>query len=105
MESIAKNEPQHIKPITEGNLYRAFYEGLQDLQRDFKSIQIVGIDYKDPLRTTLDKIKLEALDCHSFFNADINRETNKLNYTEFVDFSKNLMRFESESEDLLPLNF
>ena len=40
LDSIASNDRQQINLVCEGNLYRAFSEGLDDLNTNFREVQV-----------------------------------------------------------------
>ena len=80
LESIAAGDKEQIRKISEGDLYRAFSEGLDELNFETKEIKVLNID-EELGPTDDDKIDklfdIEVLGADQVFGVSIDRETNR----------------------------
>lgn len=106
LQSIAKNDLVQISSICEKTLYREFTTGLQDINFNYKQIEVLNLSEDD--EKNIENIKLSVFGMHSVFGAYIEREQNRLSGLRRVSTSrKNLSCFvpdEIEWGDYLPMN-
>ena len=75
LQSIAENDTRNISDICEKNLYREFYSGLQELNFNFKSVEVLNLS--DDMEENMKNIDMKVLDYYSYFGADVDREKNR----------------------------
>lgn len=51
--------------------------GIQELNSNYKTIRLENLNTRDRIEDILDQFKMEVIDFHTFFGADIDRESNK----------------------------
>jgi hypothetical protein len=106
LQSIAKNDLAQISSICEKTLYREFYSGLQDINFNYKSIEVLNVSEDDD--QNIENIKLSVFGMQSIFGAQIEREQNRLSGLRRVQSSrKSLSCFVPDNiewGDLLPMN-
>ncbi len=72
LQSIAKNDLTQISSICEKTLYREFTTGLQDINFNYKQIEVLNLSEDDD--KNIQNIKLSVFGMHSVFGAQIERE-------------------------------
>jgi hypothetical protein len=76
LSSIAEQDMAQVGQICERTLYREFFQGLQNVNYDYKEVQVLNL--QDDFEENLRNIKMQVVDCSSYFGAEIDREANRL---------------------------
>ena len=75
LQLIAKNDARNISDICEKNLYREFYSCLQELNFNFKSVEVLNLS--NDMEENMKNINMTVLDYFGYFGADVDREKNR----------------------------
>jgi hypothetical protein len=70
LQSLAENDTSQIGQICEKTLYWEFYQGLQDINFNYKEIRLLNFD-ENNLEDAFKKIDLKVIDHHTVFGASI----------------------------------
>lgn len=76
LQCIANNDSPQLGKICEKTLYREFSSGMQEINYNFKHIQVLNLD--ENLDDTIKKMNVKCIDFRQTFGAKIDRQANRV---------------------------